>query len=121
MSEAIDKNIISASKSVHRGGLVIALAKMSIAGKLGVDASLSNIEENINNHVALYSESQGRIIVTINPENKEIFENIMKDVSLSYIGVVTDKLFKIKDIENKEIINLDVEEISKNYKNTLRG
>jgi len=122
LTEAIDKELISASKSVNRGGLVIALAKMGISGQLGVDVSLNNLKGEVsNNHVALYSESQGRIIITIDPKNKDQFEKIMQDNSISFIGIVTDNLFKVSGIDNKEIINLDIKEISKNYKSTLRG
>ena len=73
LSACIDLRLIASSIGVGKYGLAVALAKMSMAGMLGIKAKLENT---------------GNIVVTVNPKNKKKFESIMN--SYKEIGVVTD-------------------------------
>jgi len=120
---AVQKNLIASSISVGRGGLGVALAKKAIAGGLGIDISLKNLPGNIKrDDFALYSESQGRILITIDSKNKKEFEKIMKGNVFSEIGKVTKKPFiKIKGLDGKDIIKLKLDEAAKAYRKTFEG
>lgn len=116
--KASQKQLIASAISINRGGLGVALAKTALAGKLGVEVSLDKLPGKIfRNDFALFSESQGRILATINPKNKKEFEKIMKGNSFKEIGKVTEnqKLI-IKGLENKTIVNLELDKIEKVYK-----
>jgi len=106
---------------VSRGGLVVALAKSSIGGMLGVKISLEKLKGNYkSDYGALYSETQGRIIVSINPKNKDKFEKMMKGNNISLIGqVLKSNDFIIRGKYKKEIINEGVDKILKAYKSTF--
>lgn len=123
LTRCIKKELISSSISVTRGGLGIALAKMAMAGDLGLNLSLKNLSGKFSrSDYALFSESQGRIIVTIDPKNKEQFETIMKSNVFSQIGKVTkNKAIVIKNRKGKIIINLDSKLALKNYKSTFKN
>ncbi len=69
---AVRDNLIASAIAVNHGGLGIALAKTAIAGQLGLDIDLSAL--NLRADKALYSESAGRILVTVAPQNKKSFE-----------------------------------------------
>lgn len=113
--KCVKKNIISSAISVTRGGLGIALAKTAMAGMLGVEVSLKN------NYI-LFSESQGRILVTIDPKNKKQFEQMMKKNALALIGtVINNQNIIIKNKEQKNIIHLDVQKALKAYKSAFRN
>jgi phosphoribosylformylglycinamidine synthase len=59
---------------------------------LGIDISLQKIPTTTNrDDYALFSESQGRILVTINPKNKTAFERQLKGTAFAQIGKVTKK------------------------------
>jgi len=117
------KNLISSAISITRGGLGIALAKTSLAGKLGIEVSLNNLPGQVSrNDFALFSESQGRLLVTVNPKNKKMFEKIMKGNSFKQIGQVTDnQKFIIKGLDNKVIVNLSLDQVEKSYKSTFKN
>jgi len=119
---AIQKNLIASSISITRGGLAVALAKKAIGGMLGLNISLKNIPGQINrDDFALYSESQGRIVVTIAKENKEIFEKMMQGNIFVQIGKVTkDPTILINGLTEKEIINLKLDNATKAYRETLK-
>lgn len=122
LADCIDNELIESSQSVHRGGLATALAKTSIGGKLGMHISLAGLPGTwTHENYALYSESAGRIIVTIDPENKLKFEKTMQDNAFSYVGMVTntEKLI-IMDRSNNDIVNANLESIAHNYKSTFK-
>ncbi|MDQ3099269.1 MAG: phosphoribosylformylglycinamidine synthase subunit PurQ [bacterium] len=109
VSQCIDNNLIASSISITRGGLAVALAKTSLGGQLGLDVSIQNLPgKATRDDFSLFSESQGRIIVTINPENKEQFEKIMSRSSFAQIGEVTaEKIIRIKGLKGKSIIEVN--------------
>ena len=65
-------NLIASAYALNHGGLGVALAKKAIAGQCGMDIDLSAL--NLRADKALYSESTGRILVTVAPQFKEKFE-----------------------------------------------
>lgn len=121
--KAIQKNLITSSISVGRGGLAVALTKKAMGGLLGIDVSLKNLPGIVTrDDFALFSESQGRIIVTIAPQNKTEFEKIIKGNKFEQIGRVTKNPFiKIRGLNEKEIINLNLEKTINAYRKTFEG
>ncbi len=123
LSQAIEESIVASAQSVHRGGLAVALAKTAMAGMLGVDVSLKNLPGTASrDDFRLYSESQGRIVVTIAPEYSERFEGIMRGQEFLHIGQVTDNgSFVIRGAEGKNIVNTTTNSLLKSYKATFGG
>jgi len=84
--------LISSAISVGMGGLAVALSKMSIASQKGLKINFSNINtinnnETDDNHI-LFSESQSRIVVTVNSSKKNKFESYFKKNQLSKIFII---------------------------------
>jgi len=121
--KAVQSDLISSSISVGRGGLGVALAKTAMGGKLGVQIKLKNVPGKVlRNDYLLYSESQGRILVSINPKNKIKFEKNFRSTTFALVGKVTnDRIFEVIGLENKKIINLKVDELEKAYKSTFKN
>lgn len=114
ITRGIERDLIASSQSVHCGGVLIALAKSSMGGRLGVEISF--------NESQLLNESQGRILVSINPAHKKEFETLFQGNSLTYLGQVrTDYAFIIKEKKGHEIIKTDIDTLLKSYKSTFKG
>src|SRR5262249_55979335 len=75
-SRATRDNLIASAIAVNFGGLAVALAKKAIAGQIGLDIDLSAFKLRADK--LLFSESNGRILVTIAPQNVKAFEKIFK-------------------------------------------
>jgi len=106
--------LIASAYALNHGGLGAALAKKAIAGQLGMDIDLSNID--LRTDKTLYSESTGRILVTVAPQNKEKFEKNFKGFEdLHQIGHIahTNKL----SIRN--VLDADIKALEKAYKSPL--
>jgi phosphoribosylformylglycinamidine synthase len=115
LTEAIQNDLVASAYPVNYGGLGIALAKVAIAGKLGMELA---IPAEVRVDYYLFSETQGRFVVTIAPQNKDAFERIMGS-DANYLGKVTAGNFVISS--DRKIVDIPVEKMEKAYKSTFMG
>jgi phosphoribosylformylglycinamidine synthase len=121
LHKAMMKGLIASAHDCSDGGILIALAEKAFAGGLGIAADAAKIksENGMSDTQVLYSESASRIIVTINPGNKDAFEHIFGD-DASRIGTVTDDgRLKIKGRNSNVIINSSIDELKAAWKKPL--
>ncbi|MBW2992051.1 phosphoribosylformylglycinamidine synthase [Candidatus Woesearchaeota archaeon] len=118
MYELNKKQMLSACASVNQG-LLITLAKMSIAGQLGVEADIRDIAD-LSAEKIFYSESQSRFIVTIDPKDKEKFEEEMDSFDITQIGVVKDSNKFIIKNSKEQIISSDIKQLEDIYKERFK-
>jgi len=96
LEKAIDNEIIESCHAVARGGLAVHLALTALSCELGIEFDLGKIPTSdekgaLRNDRILFSESAGRFIITIAPENQSVFEKLFKGLPCSYAGSVTDE------------------------------
>ncbi len=113
---AVKKELVASAHGIYRGGLGVHLAMVAMGGNLGmkVDLSLVPADGVDRNDTLLFSESAGRFIVTVDPANKDKFEDIFKGLACSCIGLVNGETdnFVVTSIANgaksKTIISIPV-------------
>ena len=121
-SRANQNKLITSAISVGIGGLGIVLSKMAIASQKGLKVNLSNINtinKEIDNNRILFSESQSRIVVTVNPSNKIKFESYFKKNQLSLIGKIIKSKKIVCMMRNKDEFEVDVSSLNNKYKQDL--
>jgi len=93
--DANKESLLEAAKDVNVGGIALALAKMAVVGKIGVEANIS-----LNDSRDIFSESLSRAIVEVKPENCVAFEKLAdsKDIHCSKLGLVQGDKISINDI-----------------------
>jgi phosphoribosylformylglycinamidine synthase len=83
----------------------------------------------------LFSESAGRFIVTITPEDQEKFEELMKESKFACVGSVTEVPDLIilglsnsgsepepeKDKDKEKVVNVSINELKDAWKGTFGG
>jgi phosphoribosylformylglycinamidine synthase len=123
LHQAIRKGSVSAAASLGLGGLATAAAKMALAGDLGMELDLSGAitePDALRADKILYSESQGRILVTVAPENEETFLEIFDSLPCRLVGLVTEgSLFRIRGADGGPYLEEGLERMRKAYKKTL--
>ncbi|HNX17428.1 MAG TPA: AIR synthase-related protein [Methanoregula sp.] len=74
LHDAISHELVASAYPVNHGGLGVALAKVAVAGRLGMDITIPSA---MRSDYFLFSETLGRFVVTIAPDHKSEFERIM--------------------------------------------
>jgi phosphoribosylformylglycinamidine (FGAM) synthase-like enzyme len=87
LMDAIEKGVIASAHDCADGGLFVTLFESASVKGLGVDIT-SN--KDVRKDAFLFGESQGRVVVSISPENKDEFEGL-----LSASGQVYEFLGKV--------------------------
>ena len=122
LSSAIQAETVASAHGVYRGGLGVHLALVAMAGCLGMEIDLSRVlcEEGCTNDQILYSESPGRFIVTIAPEQREAFEAIFERCRYAVIGEVTEETnLAIRGIEGNILLTSAVAALKQAWKGTF--
>jgi phosphoribosylformylglycinamidine synthase len=120
-SKAAEEGLVASAISVHRGGLATAFAKSAIAGQLGMNVELDDVSSYCarEDHT-LYSESQGRLVVTVNPSNQKKFEEAMGRNMFAMVGKVRgDNQFRVTR-RGVRVVDTDVDKMAESYKSTFR-
>ncbi len=87
--KAIQKDLVASAIGVGRGGLGVALAKSAIAGEFGLDVDLTKLSDDVREgDLILFSESQGRMLVSVRRSVQKEFEKLLKGIPLAQIGEV---------------------------------
>ena len=120
--EFIQKKLINSAHDCSEGGLAVALAECCIldhSDKRGAKIFISS--SNLRSDVLLFGETQSRILISCSLSNFPLIREIAEEnkVPLLKIGEVGgDKL--IISRENRELINLNVNELEKIWKMAIR-
>jgi phosphoribosylformylglycinamidine synthase len=88
LSAAIAKKLVASCHDCSDGGLAVALAETAFAGGFGMDVDLTNFD--LTPDATLFSESQGRFVVTISPDQQAAFEQALSGSAYLRIGTVTE-------------------------------
>ncbi len=124
MQQAIDKRLIASCLSPNIGGLAVTFVQKAIAGNLGMEIDLNKVPKSADlerEDFLLFSESQSRFVVTIDPNKKAEFEELFKDFAYAEIGKTTEeKMLVVKGFDNQEIIKTSVGELNENYRKTFK-
>ncbi|TSD06152.1 MAG: phosphoribosylformylglycinamidine synthase [Parcubacteria group bacterium Greene0714_7] len=120
-TKAGELGLVASAISVGRGGLAVALARMSMAGKQGLDVNLSDIGGDAKRvDSILFSESQGRIALTVAPENVEKFEHIFAGIVFHNVGTVTDTGKIAIACSKHHSVHFSVERALQSYRSTFK-
>jgi phosphoribosylformylglycinamidine synthase len=93
LNEAMDRSIVRACHDLSEGGLGVSAAEMAFTGDLGLEIDISKVplSEEMRDDFALYSESNGRLLVEVPEKDYGEFESIMSDSVFARIGLVKEK------------------------------
>lgn len=107
--------LIASAYALGYGGLAAGLAKKAIAAQMGMEIDLSSFD--LATDKMLFSESTGRILVTVAPQNKKAFEKNFKGFEqCHYIGSVSYS----ENLLIRDVTKLKVKEMEAVYKTTFK-
>ena len=119
ISTGIANGLIESCHDCSEGGLAVALAEMAFAGGLGIDADLRGLAKSDDCSRAdtqLFSESNSRYVVEVQPENYDAFAKLMLNLPFGQIGKVTEeKTLIIKTQDGKTVIGIDLDSLKQTW------
>ncbi len=123
ISTAIADGLIVSCHDCSEGGLAVALAEMAFAGGVGIEADLRGLPKGNDCSridTQLFSESNSRYIVEIEPENYDAFASLCLNLPFGQIGKVTEeKILSIKAQDGKAVIELDLDSLKQAWQKTF--
>lgn len=124
LSRATRLSLLESCHDCSEGGLGVALAEMAFSGGLGMEVFLAEIprEKAIkrNNHL-LFSESNSRFVVEVEPRNQRKFEQVIKDIPHGLLGKVTGKpVFKVYGLDRGIVIQAKINDLKESWQKPLR-
>lgn len=117
IKKLIRKKLIASAHDVSDGGLLIALAESAMPRDLGFE--IKSLAFGVRKDAFLFGESQSRVVVSVNVDQKMTFENLLKEKSFpfSLLGVVQEEGFVvdgqklISSQEAKELYDRSLEKL----------
>jgi phosphoribosylformylglycinamidine synthase subunit PurSL len=88
LAQAVQEELLASCHGLYRGGLGVHLALTSMAAGLGVDLDLSDVASASPDYAALYSESAGRFLVSVDPAHRARFEALFQGQPCRFLGEV---------------------------------
>jgi phosphoribosylformylglycinamidine synthase subunit PurSL len=121
MTKATKRGLLASALSVGRGGLGIALSKASLGAGLGGSFDLSHMSGDAHTFSdTLFSESQGRFVVSVAVKNKAEFEKLFSRTALTCVGKV-QKNSTVVFFYGKSKISLPLQKIRAAYQGTFKS
>jgi len=111
----INEGFVKSAHDVSAGGILVAIAKMCIAGNKGIN--INKPKNLINFFEYFFGEDQGRYLIEIEKKNLQKVESILEKNSIYFdkFGVTQEKNVVLKDK-----LNVTVDELIKTNKTWLR-
>ena len=122
IARAIKEDLPASVHGIYRGGLLVHLAMVAMAGDLGMQIDLAGVpsKEGCRNDTLLFSESAGRFIVTVPPDRENRFVQLFENADCRCIGtVLSGKKLRINDIKNRMLMDVPVSELKAAWKKTF--
>jgi len=96
IEQAGQSELLASCHGVYRGGLAVHLALASLAAGLGLEVDLTRVAPDLPDYAALYSESAGRFLVSVDPAHAARLEDLFAGQPLCRLGRVGgDPTFKL--------------------------
>ena len=115
--------LVRSCHDCSEGGIGVAVAEMAFAGGYGMSLNLKDIptgEEIAADDYLLFSESNSRFIVEVEPQHRDAYENHMAGVPIGCLGAVTDTPeFVIKGRAGHRIVETSIDILKSEWQTPL--
>ena len=119
MAQAIQKGLLASCHGIYRGGLAVHLALVAMGGELGLTVDLAQVpSEGLDREdTLLFSESAGRFVVTVAPDNQAAVEALFTGQPAACVGQVTETpQLKINGLDGKCLASLSIDQMKSAWK-----
>ncbi|WP_088830676.1 phosphoribosylformylglycinamidine synthase subunit PurL [Paenibacillus tyrfis] len=114
---AIQQGLVASAHDLSEGGLAVALAESCMSGRLGAKA---NFASELRPDIALFSESQSRLLLSAAPDKAEALQKLLAErgVPVQTLGTVGGSSLQLQ-VNGKPVIDASVTELEKVWKDAI--
>jgi phosphoribosylformylglycinamidine synthase len=116
---SINKSYIVSCHDVSEGGLGVCFSEMAIGGNLGGEIDISKIQSDLRTDFKIFSESNTRWLIEVSSNNHKEFESLLNNSHVPYNKIGITKGNRIIFNDKKKVIDLDIEDISRYWKDPI--
>ncbi len=121
--KSAQEGLVRSMHDCSEGGLGVALAEMAFSGGLGVTVRLDQVPykgKAKRSDYVLFSESNSRLIVEVEPQNQKKFEQNLSGSVFKCIGRVEETPeFIVYDLNKQLCLNLYIDDLKKAWQEPL--
>ncbi|MDR2860579.1 MAG: phosphoribosylformylglycinamidine synthase subunit PurL [Elusimicrobiota bacterium] len=120
--QAIQKGLIESCHDASEGGLAVAISEMAFSAQFGARIDIDSIKtvEKMTPAEILFSQSNGRFVIEVEPQNVKKINTIFKGTALAEVGVVVGKTVIFESKENKIKVEETTENLIEAWQKTLK-
>lgn len=115
LHRAIRSGHVQACHDCSEGGLAVALAEMCLAGRLGAELNLRAVPgagDIDRDDAVLFSESLGRFIVEVPPDDADAFERTLAAIPHAHVGRVLETgHLHVSGLDGKNVLRVGVADV----------
>ncbi len=122
LTRAIGRGLAASAHDLSDAGLGTALAETALAGGLGMEIELAAVvREGVDrDDFLLFSESAGRFVVTVKPDDAGAFEEVMAGTVYARVGRVTEqKRLVIRGLSGAVVIDCPLDDLQEAWRRPL--
>ncbi len=127
LHSAIAGSLVRSCHDLSEGGLAVALAEMAFAGDLGAEINVGSIEleatepipAGVDDIVRLFSESNSRFLIEVEPQNEEPLRQMLSGIPLTRLGTVTDTQRIVVSSDNQVLIDCEIDVLKQAWRAPL--
>ncbi|MEE4607827.1 MAG: AIR synthase-related protein, partial [Desulfobacteraceae bacterium] len=119
LRRAVESGLVASAHGVYRGGLGVHLALVAMASNLGIRADLGKVPAAgvDRNDTLLFSESAGRLIVTVDPARRAEFDAVFRKMPCACIGELTEEpVLELSGLDGRPALAEAVSELKAAWK-----
>jgi phosphoribosylformylglycinamidine synthase len=122
LTGAIEDGLVLSCHDLSEGGLGVAAAEMALAGDRGLRIKLDEMPGGASTvRSLLFSESPGRFLMEVAPEDAKAFESAFAGLPWAEIGRTEDGPGFVVTYRSKTVIDVLIEDLDKAWRTELDG
>ncbi len=123
LHKAIVAGLVRACHDCSEGGIGVALAEMAFAGQVGATVALSAIpsDADMREDFILFSESNSRFIVEVEPDAMAAFEEAVKGLPFAWIGETARENRLVVNGHAGALVDESLDDLKEAWKKPLRS
>jgi phosphoribosylformylglycinamidine synthase len=124
VATATAAGLVRSCHDCSEGGIAVAAAEMAFAGGLGMELRLDGVpctDDAKTDATLLFSESNSRFVVEVEPEKVDAFRSALGDVPFGEIGRVTDGgTFTVRGLGGEIVVDEPLADLKEAWQAPLR-